>query len=170
MNRNRKGFTLIEILIVLVVLAVLATLAIPGYISTIERSRRQEALQALAATRDSLLRDAALHGDTFPTITTGTNFSALDFDPNERPGGVHRHYNYTIVSGAVSASTGTNQPTPPISAATNGFVVTALRNDRDFVRLAGVGNRAHDMIQITEDGVIHYSLVTTTATAPAAES
>ncbi len=44
LRKNKKGFTLLEILIVLVILAVLAGLAIPAYQSAVEKSRAQEAV------------------------------------------------------------------------------------------------------------------------------
>lgn len=120
MKRNEKGFTLIEILIVLVVLAALAGLAIPGYISTVEKSRRQEALAGLIATKDSLQRFYAL-ASAYPTIGGGSagsvaNFSQLDFDPNApTAAGTTRHFNYAIWSAATT------------------FTVTATRNSTDFL-------------------------------------
>lgn len=156
MRRSRRGFTLIELLIVLVVLGALAGLAIPAYISTVEKSRRQEALSALSSTRDSLLRAAALNANTYPAII---DFGSLDFDPNERHANVHRHYNYRIRSGQVDAD-----PfyTPQIAAATNGFMVVAERNTQNFAaNIAGT----HDQIAITQDGVIHY--LQSTGTVPA---
>ena len=114
MKRNERGFTLIEILIVLVVLAALAGLAIPGYINTVEKSRRQEALIALTATKDALQRAYALNG-AYPTIALSADFAQLDFDPNtSTAAGTRRHFNYQINSNAT------------------GFVVSAERNDVGF--------------------------------------
>jgi prepilin-type N-terminal cleavage/methylation domain-containing protein len=44
----KKGFTLLEFLIVVVVIAVLATLAVPQYIKAVERSKQGKARHALA--------------------------------------------------------------------------------------------------------------------------
>ena len=41
--RNKKGFTLAEIMTVLVILSVVAGLAVPGYFRTVEQSRSNEA-------------------------------------------------------------------------------------------------------------------------------
>lgn len=143
MKRNKKGFTLIEILIVLVVLAALAGLAIPGYINTVEKSRKQEALVALAAAKDSLERASSLTND-YPIIREGTDFSQLDFDPNAQASAAsRRHFNYSI------GSTNTT------------FTVTALRNSVDFP-LFGANPY---QVQINQLGTI--TVAETTGTPPA---
>ena len=44
---KKKGFTLIEIIVVLIILGVLAQIAIPSYFSWVERSKAYEAMAAL---------------------------------------------------------------------------------------------------------------------------
>ena len=48
---NRKGFTLLELLIVILIIAIIATLAVPQYINFIERSRAAEAIRILGMIR-----------------------------------------------------------------------------------------------------------------------
>lgn len=50
----RKGFTLIEVLIVIIIIGILATIALPQFKRTVERARRGEALSNLAAIQTGL--------------------------------------------------------------------------------------------------------------------
>jgi len=74
LKRNTKGFTLMEVLIVVIVLAVLAGLAVPMYSSSVEKSRKAEALATLAALRQSEIRFFAQNN------TYTNNLAQLDFD------------------------------------------------------------------------------------------
>ncbi len=47
--KNRKGFTLLELLIVMVIVGVLVTMALPKYQTAIEKGRGMEAIQNAAA-------------------------------------------------------------------------------------------------------------------------
>ncbi|MFH1867886.1 MAG: prepilin-type N-terminal cleavage/methylation domain-containing protein [Candidatus Omnitrophota bacterium] len=44
----KKGFTLIEVLIVVIILGILATIAVPQFTRVVERARRGEALTCMA--------------------------------------------------------------------------------------------------------------------------
>ncbi len=94
LRKNKKGFTLLEILIVLVIVAVLAGLAIPSYQGAVEKSRSQEALASLGAVRASMTRYFALNntyvGATFTCATP------LDFNPNIAAGGQTLNFTYAL--------------------------------------------------------------------------
>ncbi len=47
MNKNRSGFTLLEIIIVIIIVGVLASLALPRFFNTIEYARSTEALNMI---------------------------------------------------------------------------------------------------------------------------
>ena len=49
--RRKKGFTLIEVLIVVIILGILATLAVPQFTRMIKRARMSEAWAGLGAVR-----------------------------------------------------------------------------------------------------------------------
>lgn len=52
----KKGFTLVELLVVVLIIAVLAAIALPQYTTAVERSRATEALTLMAAISESAQR------------------------------------------------------------------------------------------------------------------
>lgn len=80
--KNKKGFTLVEILIVIVILGVLAGLAIPIYTTQVRRSYRIEALNHLSATRSALANFQSMN-NTYVGSTYGNPLSAtaIGYDP-----------------------------------------------------------------------------------------
>lgn len=74
-KKNKKGFTLIELMIVVAIIGILAAIAIPRFAQMLERSREGATKGNLGAIRSSV---SIYYGDkegTWPTDLT-TNFTA----------------------------------------------------------------------------------------------
>lgn len=61
MNRLRRGFTLIELMVVMAIIAVLLTIAAPRYFNHLDRAKEATLRQTLAVVRDAIDK---FHGDT----------------------------------------------------------------------------------------------------------
>lgn len=80
---RKKGFTLLELIIVIIVIGILASIALPRYIRVSERARTSEAKSMLSAIRESQIRYYAQYG----VYTNDMNL--LDFEA-----GPQRYYTY----------------------------------------------------------------------------
>ena len=124
---KNAGFTLLELLIVVVILGVLAGLSIPVYTSSVERSRRQEAISVLSSVKDSAARYWGL-GSTY----AGMTYANMDFNPNAAAAnGQTVHYTY----GAPGTTT------------SNAFTAVATRTATD-------GGSTTDQVTINQAGTI----------------
>ena len=102
LRTSRKGFTLLELLIVIVILGVLAGLAIPAYQGAVEKARGQEALTALQATREACVRFYAINGSYASIDAALTN---LDYNPNAAAGGQTQLFTYAASNLAAATFT-----------------------------------------------------------------
>ena len=76
MKSNKKGFTLLEIIVVVIIIGVLASLALPKFFATVEFSRSSEALQNLGAIKQSVQRCLLMKG----AATSCDTVNELDID------------------------------------------------------------------------------------------
>jgi len=121
LKKNTSGFTLLEIIIVVIIVGVLASLALPKFFSTVEFSRAQEGLSALATVRGGLERYYVSKGNTY----SGALTSNIDTgDP--LAGQPNAHFAISVVS-----ATGA------------GYTIRAIRNTVD-------GGTAGDQINIIQ--------------------
>ena len=60
----RKGFTLMELIIVVIIVAILAAIGLPQFFKVAERGRAAEGVSALGALKNAQIRYAAEHGRT----------------------------------------------------------------------------------------------------------
>ncbi len=85
---NRKGFTMLEILIVIIIIAILATFAIPQYLKASRRAIASEAVTSIGALRGALAR----YYQEYNTLTS--TIDDLDVD---NPNSVNNaNFTYTI--------------------------------------------------------------------------
>ena len=69
--RNRRGFTLVEILIVVVILGILAAIIVPNFIQAREEAARGTTVHELAKLRRALDVYMARNNNGLPTVTAG---------------------------------------------------------------------------------------------------
>ncbi|MFC1667272.1 type IV pilin protein [Candidatus Omnitrophota bacterium] len=90
---RKKGFTLLEVLIVTIIIGVLAAIALPQYVSTIEKARSAEGAIHIGSLRSSMLRYWYGRMSFSASYAPGT-LDMLDINnPNNDTG---RFYNYTL--------------------------------------------------------------------------
>jgi prepilin-type N-terminal cleavage/methylation domain-containing protein len=128
----KKGFTLLELIIVIIILGVLASLAVPQYINAVERGRLGEALSLLGLIRSSQMRYYAQFG------CYSYDYSGLDADFT-RP-----NYFTTTTSAdpAIATVTRLSTPTPPLgvyimSIDANGIINCSGDDTRDACTKVG---------------------------------
>ena len=68
-QRNRKGFSLVELSVVVIIIGVLAAFGIPRMLKSVERSKAAEAFKYLASVRAAQERYQARQG-TYATLLT----------------------------------------------------------------------------------------------------
>jgi type IV pilus assembly protein PilA len=71
-KRSKKGFTLLELLIVVIIMGILATVAIPQFTTFVDRAGAAEAIHVIGAIRTAIALEAA--------ETTGTSIAAMADD------------------------------------------------------------------------------------------
>jgi type IV pilus assembly protein PilE len=100
-RRTLAGFTLIELMITVVVVAVLAAIAIPAYTTSIRKSRRTEARNALL--------DLAGREERFMAVNNTYSLAASDLGYAVFPSPTSNSY-YTITVTQVQAGAATSAP------------------------------------------------------------
>jgi type II secretion system protein G len=69
-NRSRKGFTLVEILIVVIILGILAAIVIPQFTNASQDARRSAVQSTVQSVRSQIELYKLQHGDTLPDLVT----------------------------------------------------------------------------------------------------
>ena len=84
MRGLRRGFTLIEMLIVMAIIALLLTIALPRYFGSLDKSKDialQENLKVLRVTLDRFYADKGRYPDTLDELVTQKYLRAVPMDP-----------------------------------------------------------------------------------------
>ncbi|MBU4311506.1 MAG: prepilin-type N-terminal cleavage/methylation domain-containing protein [Candidatus Omnitrophica bacterium] len=96
---TKRGFTLLEVLIVVIIIGILAAIAMPQYMSTLEKARSGEAMTNIGTIRTSLDR----YWYEKLALPSNNDFSVLDIaDPNDQN---QRMWNYYFTDGGTDATT-----------------------------------------------------------------
>lgn len=85
---RKKGFTLLELIIVIIVIGILASIALPRFMRVTEKARTAEAKTALSAIRSAQIRYKAQYG------TYAGDINATDMTVDEK------YYTYTAIAAA----------------------------------------------------------------------
>lgn len=94
-RQNKKGFTLIELMIVVVVLGILAAIAYPSYTKYAQRAKRAEAKAALMELAQFMQRQRTEHGSF-----QGISSSNLPFSTVPKEGGAPNYQLQVVVPSA----------------------------------------------------------------------
>ncbi len=87
MPGDRRGFTLVELLVVMAIIATLLTIAVPRYFRSIQRSREAVLHQDLASLRESIDRfygDTGRYPPTLAALVEKRYLRAIPIDPIAR--------------------------------------------------------------------------------------
>jgi len=98
---SRKGFTLIELMIVVVIIGILAALAIPRFMQATTKSKQSEAKGILKQiyTMERTYRQDPANGNTYLACAAPGDFATLGVELQPQP---PRLYTYVVVADATT--------------------------------------------------------------------
>lgn len=104
MRKAKRGFTLIELIIVIVILGILAVVALPKYFANIERARKAEALSTMRAIREGILGYYSAQGaypgaNTWPIVVNIGGDEIFNLGQPTSP-----YFTYSFTSAVVTAT------------------------------------------------------------------
>ena len=79
MKMNKKGFTLVELLMVVIIIGILVTLAVPNYQKVVERAKGTKAKANLDMVRKAQIQYRALVDEFADALATLDSASEIDF-------------------------------------------------------------------------------------------
>jgi len=86
----KKGFTLLELLVVIIILGILAALGLARYFRVVEKSRSSEARQVIGVIRESA---AAYYADNLDLVGFGNSYAGIGAASEDIPVGCRSsHY------------------------------------------------------------------------------
>jgi len=166
MFQAKKGFTMIELLVVLLIIGILAAVAAPMYLAHVEKAKASEAVGALALMREAEREyytkhsSATLPADRYRSVVAGN----IELDPEDTPAGLGIKIGASqyFGKGCYSVDVGGAFTSPPTNNLTKDFVIRAwgstantsdndVRNGKD-VELFKVEMDNSGLVRYTPDG------------------
>ncbi len=108
--KSRKGFTLIELMVVILIVGILAAVAVPIMRGRIDTAKWSEANASAGTIRTAVRAYVAEKGPSYDYSgiegALNTVYSTLGFNATDLDGAYFNQADYTITSGSVNANTG----------------------------------------------------------------
>lgn len=108
---GRRGFTLVEVMVVVAILAILAAIAIPSYVDAIQRGARKDARAMMSLAAQWMERNRSESG-AYNRSPNGTTLTALPTAFQTSPESGTARYNLGFATGSLAAATFTVQAVP----------------------------------------------------------
>lgn len=102
--RDRKGFTLVELMVVVLIIGILVAIAIPLYVST-QANAQKRACQANLRTLMGALSQYRAEYESYPNALTNSNFNGIFIKNIPNCPTNHANYNYDSTNGIVTCPT-----------------------------------------------------------------
>jgi len=157
---SKKGFTMIELLVVLLIIGVLAAVAAPMYLIHTEKARASEAVGVLSLMRQAERENFTKH-NVYLTVASG---NVQNEPENAAPGlGVTVGASQYFGNACYTATAGGTFTSPPSGGDAKDFVLTATgsaSNGDGNVRVPG--DVTNYIVQMDNSGSIRYTADGTT--------
>lgn len=138
----KKGFTLVELLIVMVIVTVLVTVAVPKHKTAMERARGQEGLANAAAISDAINAYYVLHGNSYGENTDAVDYALGPEDSNNnRTGGVAGVVKSNYFRASVSNASTT--PTVTVARINNSYSIVFVSQNGDITERYCTGDKRY---------------------------
>lgn len=128
----KKGFTLLEVLIVVIIIGILVAIALPQYTTTLEKSKSAEAVSNVGSLRTALDRYWYQNG----SISTDPGAQDID-NPNSV---TNKLYTYSIADDGTNATTRKYTITGTRTSGGNTYWVKWIQTDNNTGKLTRSAN------------------------------